>query len=193
MKDSTNPPDATSYKETAFGIISRSDLLTKEAEGIARGLEYILHLPEDTTLSPELLLEIHRVCFGWIFPEWAGKYRTIKVRTSSHEFPAPHEVPALIHDFFQDLRERLTHPFEPIEIIAWAQHRLVWIHPFKDYNGRTARLFSNYLMLTFNLPLSEINVESEAGRVTYIQSLKSADNGNLKPLEQLLRNAIENS
>src|SRR3989344_9127385 len=139
MKDSTTPKDATSYKETAFGIIPRNELIIKEAEGVAKGLEYILNLPNNTPLNPELLLKLHQVCFGWIFPNWAGTYRIVEVHTSTHEFPHHSEVRMLLKNFFDDINERLSHTFDPIEIIAWAQYSITWIHPFQDYNGRIAR------------------------------------------------------
>lgn len=190
MKDSTKPEDSTSYKETAFGIIPRDELLIKEAEGIAKGLDYILSVPRVSPIDSDFLLTLHKTCFGWIFPTWAGKYRTINVQTSTYAFPDYSEVRVLVKDFFGDLNERLRHDFDPIELIAWAHHRIVWIHPFKDYNGRTARLFSNYLMLFCNLPFSEIRVESEEERKRYIVALKAADNGDFSSLEKLIRKTM---
>ena len=60
-----------------------------------------------------------------------------------------------------------------------------------DYNGRTARLFSNLLMLKIGLPLVEISSETESDRQSYIQALKAADENNYRPLEELLRQAVE--
>ena len=40
-KSSTKPKGATSYKDTAFGILPRSKILPLELEGTKRGLEYI--------------------------------------------------------------------------------------------------------------------------------------------------------
>lgn len=195
MKDrnSTKPPDATSYRQTSFGVLPRHKLVEKESEGIIKGLELITNLPSDAELNEKLLLKLHHVCFGWIFPAWAGKYRKINVQTSTHEFPPFQKVPELTRNFFADLNERLKHSPDPIKLIAWAQHRLVWIHPFKDYNGRTARLFSNLLMLRLGLPLAEIKVETEKDRQTYIAALKSADGGNYQPLENLIRKAAKES
>lgn len=190
MNDSTKPKDSTSYKETAFGIIPRDELLMKEAEGIAKGIEYILSASKSLPIGSDFLLQLHKACFGWIFPTWAGKYRKINVQTSSHTFPNHTDVQVLVRDFFGDLNERLRHDFEAIELIAWAHHRIVWIHPFKDYNGRTARLFSNYLMLLCSLPLAEIQVESEEERKQYIAALKAADNGDFSSLEKLIKRSI---
>lgn len=193
MTDKTKPKGATSYKETAFGIIPRSELIKKEAEGIARGLEYILSLSPSASLTPSLILELHHTCFNLISPAWAGKYRKIAVQTSTHDFPPFHQVPELTERFFADLNERLKHTPDPISLIAWAQHRLVWIHPFQDYNGRIARLFSNLLMLRFNLPLVEIKVESENDRKKYISALKAADEADYSQLEYLIASTIKES
>lgn len=40
-KSATKPQGATSYKETAFGIIPRSKLLQLEIEGTKKGIEFI--------------------------------------------------------------------------------------------------------------------------------------------------------
>lgn len=189
--DYTRPADATSYKQTAFGIISRKELVKKEAKGIAKGLEYILNLKSSEPFTPELLLKIHEVCFGWIFPDWAGQYRTTDVETSTHRFPLFYKVPELTKLFFDDLNERLKHVYDPVELIAWSQHRLVWIHPFLDYNGRVARLFSNLLMLRLGFPIAEVKAETRLDRKRYIRAMKSADKGNYSKLVDLIKKAIE--
>lgn len=189
--DSTRSKDATSYRDTAFGIISRSELIKKETEGIVRGINYVLDLSQKTGLQPSLLLKLHGICFSFIFPDWAGKYRSIEVETTTHRFPPHYKVRELIKNFFDDLNERFKHDFDPVELIAWAQHRIVWIHPFKDYNGRIARLFSNLLMLRFNLPLVEVRAERGSDRRQYIQAMKAADRGDYSKLVSLIKKAFE--
>ena len=44
-----------------------------------------------------------------------------------------------------DERDPWVHP---VVVAGIAQHRLVWIHPFVDGNGRTARLFTTMLLYT---------------------------------------------
>lgn len=78
---STKPKGATSYKETVFGIVSRSKLLQFELEGTKKGLELIHRLvseSQNVEIIPDLILKIHKESFGWIFPTWAGKYRTVR-------------------------------------------------------------------------------------------------------------------
>lgn len=72
VKATTKPKGATSYKETAFGIIPRSRLIQLELEGIKRGLEYISELIQQrksSKITPDLICKLHEVSFGWIFPK----------------------------------------------------------------------------------------------------------------------------
>jgi len=50
-KSSTKPKGSTSYKETAFGIIPRSNLLKLELEGTKKGLEYLHDLIKQMDFS----------------------------------------------------------------------------------------------------------------------------------------------
>ena len=62
ISTSTKPKGATSYKQTTFGIISRTKLLQLELEGTKKGLE-LIGKSVKKKLSPEYILELHRVAF----------------------------------------------------------------------------------------------------------------------------------
>src|SRR5262245_14165530 len=105
---STKPRSATSYKDTRFGIIPRSKLLEFEIEGTKKGLEYISKIvskSKHTLITPEFICTLHNVSFGWIFPDWAGKYRKIQVTFSDKEAPPYFEVPMLMTNMCNDLKE----------------------------------------------------------------------------------------
>src|SRR5581483_3676233 len=111
-KSGTKPLGATSYKDTAFGIISRSELLKLELEGTKKGLEYLYDLIKKNTnvpITPEFVCKLHEVSFAWIFPQWAGKYRKIQVTFSDKEAPPYFQIPELIKNLCEDLEIRLKH------------------------------------------------------------------------------------
>lgn len=202
MAKSTKPKSATSYKETAFGIISRSQLIPLEAQGVKNALEYIIKISETNPLiTPDLIKDIHKVGFASIFPNWAGKFRSIEVTVGSYTPPPYYELPRLVKSLCDDLAERLKHLpssseqekylAEVISLLAWLQHRLVWIHPFQDYNGRIARLLTNLLLLKLELPIIEIKADKKEDRDDYIKAMKEADKDNLTKLENLLAQALE--
>ncbi|MGB2762630.1 MAG: Fic family protein [Minisyncoccales bacterium] len=201
-KKSTKPKDATSFRETKFGIIPRSKLVKLEAEGVKKGLKFIKTLSKrDFLISPELILTIHKKCFSWIFPKWGGKFRKIEVEISDYQPPNFYKVPVLIKQFCDDLNERLkyipskteTDKYlrEVVSLTAWAQHRFVWIHPFNDYNGRTARLLTNLIFLKLGLPLLEIKVETKKDRERYIKAMQLADKHNYSLLEEIISLALQ--
>jgi|SRR5579859_506577 len=110
MKGHTKPPGATSYKETAFGVMSRTKLLPLEIEGTKRGLEYIYDLlkaSQTIEITSHFIRELHAVSFRWIFPDWAGKFRTIQVTYSGKEAPQYFRVPELIENLCKDLDTQL--------------------------------------------------------------------------------------
>lgn len=199
---STKPVGATSYKDTAFGIISREKLLQLEIEGTKKGLEYISEIISNgraNKMTSELICKLHDISFGWIFPKWAGKYRKIQVTFSDKEAPPYFEVPTLITNVCNDLEERLKHLpasedkeyiLEVVSLLAWFQHRFVFIHPFQDYNGRTARMLTIYILLQFDLPPLELKVDKEEDRKQYLIAMQNADEGDYALLENLIGEAL---
>lgn len=200
----TKPKGATSYKETAFGIIPRSRLLRLELKGTKRGLEFIYTLISNQSsvqITQALILEIHKQSFGWIFPAWAGLYRKIRVEFSGKETTQPHQIPELMLNFCADFHERLKR-LRPnsddfiervIELLAWFQHRFVWIHPFQDYNGRVARMLTILVLLILDLPPIEIKAETGLDRKRYLEAMYAADDGNYGKLEDLIGTALNES
>ena len=76
-------------------------------------------------------------------PVEAGRLRCRDVRVGSHIAPPPDAVPVLL--------KRLARGFDPerlpgtrkIALSGALHHRLLWIHPFLDGNGRVARLLAD--------------------------------------------------
>jgi Fic family protein len=198
----TKKQGETSFQETAFGIIPRSKLILLEIEGIKRAWDFVLLQRRKTKISitPEFIKKLHEVGFSWIFPETSGKFRKIEVTVSDHLPPKYYLLPQFVDNYCQDLKARLKHlpalnkpDFikELISLIAWAHHRFLWIHPFKDYNGRIARLLINVILLNLNLPPIELKVETKKGRQKYVKALQNADRENYLDLERLIQEAVE--
>jgi hypothetical protein len=72
-----------------------------------------------------------------------------------------------------------------LEFLAYAEGRFLTIHPFRDFNGRTIRLFLTELLRRLDLPRVELAPESEAGRSAYFAALEAADALDWQPLMSL--------
>jgi Fic family protein len=75
-----------------------------------------------------------------------GELRTRDVRVGDHIAISPGAVPRFLQRFAQVYGA--TGKADSIIAVAAAHHRLLWIHPFLDGNGRVARLMSHAMLLT---------------------------------------------
>ena len=73
-------------------------------------------------------------------------------------------------------------------------HRLVWIHPFENGNGRHARLIADMYLNSHGsfYPRWPVNLNQEgASRLEYIEALKDADQGNYSSLIDYISRLIQ--
>ncbi|MGJ8596014.1 Fic family protein [Sulfitobacter sp.] len=99
-------------------------------------------------LLPSDLLFVEMPSTGERIPVVPGKLRTRDVEVGRHVAISPGSVPRFLdrmHDAYQHAGR-----IEAILAAGCAHHRLLWVHPFLDGNGRVARLMS-YAMLKNSL------------------------------------------
>lgn len=74
-----------------------------------------------------------------------GELRTINVKVGYHEAPLPETLPGLMAHFESRYRTG-TGESTKLLLAGSALHRLSWIHPFPDGNGRVSRLHNHLLL-----------------------------------------------
>ena len=75
-----------------------------------------------------------------------GELRTRNVRVGRHIAPEPEALPGLLQRFVEGYGSRMLSRVQKIVGVAASHHRLGWIHPFMDGNGRVMRLFSHAML-----------------------------------------------
>ncbi|WP_318557061.1 Fic family protein [Geobacter anodireducens] len=76
---------------------------------------------------------------SWVVP---GELRTQPVKVAQHQPPGHDSLPAFMARFAEAYAPEKHHGAAKLVAAAAAHHRLMWIHPFLDGNGRVARLFT---------------------------------------------------
>lgn len=66
---------------------------------------------------------------------------------------------------------------------AWLHHRFTQIHPFQDGNGRVARAIASLVLVKDGLFPLVVTRDDKPG---YLDALEAADNGDLKPLIDMI-------
>lgn len=143
-----------------------------EATGHGKAYDYMLSLAkdQDTLISEERILEIHRLIYALVDEENAGVYRKERVFITGTKYvpPASEKVSAAMKEYIVDMNG-LRNTIHPIEYAALVHKGLVDIHPFVDGNGRTARLLMNLALIQAGYGIAII---PPIRRVEYIDALR---------------------
>jgi len=134
-----------------------------------------MHKHLDHPFDVSLMKEINRLVTLHTLPykvpdATPGEFTTVDMAAGDTVF-GDHErlvaqVPKLMASTAKAIDDRKTHPM----ILAARFHGFYeYLHPFRDGNGRTGRLLSNFILLHFGLP--ELIIRKE-DRLEYIGSLK---------------------
>lgn len=165
-----------------------------EAKNHREALEYLYELVEKSkkhTLSERFIQNLHQLVMQETDKEWAGKYRNSNVIIAGANYSPPEaiEVPIEMNKLMKWLQQNKK-KLHIIELAALFHHKLVYIHPFFDGNGRTARLAMNLLLMQTGYPLVII---LKNDRKKYYQVLSKADKEDLTPFVRFIAQAVERS
>lgn len=162
----------------------------QEIKNHPEAIKYIEDVSKSSELKEHQILTIHQIVMKDVVEE-AGRYRTGNVTISGSTYmpPPPYEIPFHIQAMIEKY-DRNIDELSPIELATWLHHRFVQIHPFRDGNGRVARLLMNLTLLRHGYPMAVI---LRVDRKKYYEALQKADKGNLAPLANFIASSVEQS
>lgn len=197
MNDETEPAGATPEDDISGLLLIH--LTSRDARNAAElelvNLAYKKHIyrarrkpPNGGWLTDAFIRRVHFDMLGTIW-EWAGKYRTAEVNIGIDWRQIPEQVRILSDDLRYWNSDKCS--MEVIEIAARLQNRLTWIHPFKNGNGRHARLITDIFFYSQRhrlprWPQIQLITEGDSERERYIAAMKDADEGDYTALIQFI-------
>ena len=171
-------------------ITTRGELDEFEQLGVEKANEWLLgkSLSINKILTGDFVKDLHKRMFADIW-QWAGEFRKSDKNIGVDKFVIGIELKNLLDDCNYWIENKV---FEEDEIAVRLSHRMVFIHPFANGNGRHSRLMADILISkAFNKPYftwgsMSLTKKGEA-RTKYLESLKAADQNNYKPLIDFAR------
>lgn len=161
-----------------------------EAKNHEKAINYLFSIVNENYVLRSIdILSLHGLILNMIEDDYAGRLRNAGVRITGANFVPPNanKVSTLVDELIDFVN---TNPLQlnDIELATVFHHKLVFIHPFFDGNGRTVRLVMNLLLMRKGFPPAII---LKNDRKKYYEALNQANNGNYNKLLLLMCQALE--
>lgn len=165
-------------------ITTRGELDHLEQANIEAGLAWLKRMRTADVLTDSFARTLHKKLFGDVW-KWAGTFR----QTEKNIGIDPRQIAMQLRVLLDDARYWAAHDtYNPVEAATRFHHRLVYIHPFPNGNGRHARIMADVLLTKVygadpvdwsgGYDLQKMNER----RAQYIAALRAADAGDYEPL-----------
>lgn len=180
------------------GIISKRTMDEIEAGEQLRALNEFLEIYDrDHRFTAGDICRMHEAWLGNIY-EWAGKYRQVNISKGDFTFAMARQVPMLMEKFEQGpLRDftpcLFTDREEIIHAVAVVHTELVLIHPFREGNGRLARMLAVLMGLQAGLPPFDFGVIKGKLKQEYFTAVQAGMEYNYAPMETIFRAVLARS
>ncbi|MCH8525301.1 MAG: Fic family protein [Balneolales bacterium] len=178
-----------------LGLTSPKEIGEQEYRGFLKATIYYQSNP--SLLSPvniDLLHSIHKLALGHLY-DFAGSLRTVNISKGGFLFPAARFLPQICQDFSEQWMNPLNQKYDVhatlVSHLATVHAEMLFIHPYREGNGRTARLFTNLILIKNGfdeLPFERI---TPTRMDEYILAVQSAADKNYKPMHRLFSELIE--
>ncbi|HEY8009974.1 MAG TPA: Fic family protein [Rudaea sp.] len=178
-----------------FGIRRVGEMQQAESVALDAAQEWALrHFDAAHRFTAADVCELHRQWLGGIYT-WAGDYRSVNITKSGFMFAAAAQVPRLMADFSRKELAQET-PCDGMDttrlarVLARTHAELILIHPFREGNGRCARLLAWLMALQAGVPPLAFSNFSGYGKRAYIAGIHAAMTGDYARLGSVFELAI---
>lgn len=172
-------------------ITTQGELDEFEQLNIEKAVEWTIHakLNPDKILTEKFVKDLHKRMYGDVW-KWAGEFRKSEKNIGISWAMIEIELKKLLDDTKYWIKHNT---YSSDEIAIRFKHRIVSIHCFPNGNGRHSRMMADIIMESvFNEDLFTWHqsnmVKANETRKSYINALREADKGNVKPLVSFAKN-----
>lgn len=174
-----------------LGLSNPEKIAEEEYRGFLRAeIKFVSELDDISQFNWELISSIHKTAFNHLY-EFAGKLRQVNLSKGGFMFPAARFLPSAVEEFEKKFLNPLPDSFENyeelIEHIAAPHAELLFIHPFREGNGRTARLFADLIALKRGFDRFNFEKITEEKMPEYIAAVQAAADKDYQPMNYIFR------
>jgi len=190
IEDQYEPGTRKRVVKNIPGIRRKKELEALETSELLRTTNHLIQTYDKShRFTAEDICGMHKLWLGSIY-EWSGRYRQVMISKGGFPFASPNQIPRLMNEFEQEILK----PFTPcvfknrgkiIQALAVVHTELVIIHPFREGNGRLARLLAILMGLQADQPFLDFSGIRGKRRDTYFAAIRSGMARNYEPMEEI--------
>jgi cell filamentation protein len=179
-----------------LGIKRKREMGAVESTELLRMTERFIRLYDGNhRFTAEDLCNMHKAWLGRIY-EWAGNYRNVNLAKGGFPFASARLIPKLMDQFETQCLAvytpcRMPERNEMIHAIAVVHVELLLIHPFREGNGRLARLFASLMALQAGSPLLDFGMLKGRRKQEYFMAIQCGLDRHYGPMEKIFGEVIE--
>jgi cell filamentation protein len=147
--------------------------------------------------SADDVRSLHRLWLGPIY-SWAGEYRSVNIGKGGFQFAHAPLIARLMAELERGALRRntpchATNDADAARALAEVHAELILVHPFRDGNGRLARLLALLMALQADLPPLDFGPMTGRGKRVYIAGVHTAMNRDYASLTATMARVIARS
>jgi len=178
-----------------LGIKKKREVERVELREQVRATEELIDTySPDHRFTSDDIRRIHRIWFAPVYA-WAGEYRKVNMTKGGFTFAAAGQIPRLMASFEKDLLRKYTpcrgkSTEEIVHALAVVHTELVLIHPFREGNGRVARMLATLMGLQAGLPALDFSEIRGRRRKDFFAAVQAGVARDYHPMEKIFTAVI---
>jgi cell filamentation protein len=183
-------PEESELLPNLLNLSNRDDIGKSEFEGfLLAELSLTEELTIRTKFNVKYIKRIHKLSLGHLY-SFAGKYRTVNMSKGGFLFPAAQFISQNMNNFEKEILLNLPTKYESdkslIKDIAKVHGEFLFIHPFREGNGRVARVLAN--LMARKQGIKGLNFEKIDEKVfaEYVLAVQMVADRNYEPMEKII-------
>ena len=198
IENQYEPDSGKRVLRNLLGIKSKRQMDELEALEYAKAFEKAIRLyGKNHSFLAKDICDVHKMWLGRIYL-WAGSYRSVNISKSDFPFAAAGHISQLMGSFQKEVLSKYTPCLsksadEIAEALAVVHTELVLIHPFREGNGRLARLISVLMAFQAGLPTLDFKHIQGDKKEEYFFAVRRGLNKDYLPMKKIFKEVIDRS
>ena len=177
------------------GIRSMREMEQAESAALLKATQRLIDQTRaDQRFTAADICRMHRLWLEKLY-SWAGEYRSVNIAKGQFMFAAATQVPKLMAELEGGALRQFTPcgftaPPDQARALAIVHAELILIHPFREGNGRSARLLAVLMGLQAGLPALDFGGIRGLEKRRYINAIHAGLDRDYEPMTEVFRRVI---